>query len=110
MVGGTWTNARKQEKETRSVDKPRLIVKLQLPTHAENSSEAEPIQPTPAGENIHAHSSSEAAEAAVRVADAKFNRDPDSLTTYELKTLLRAAGKPVVGLKADLLARLSNEE
>ncbi len=36
-------------------------------------------------------------------------RDPASLTVAEFRTLLRAEGKPVSGLKADLLARLLND-
>ena len=41
-------------------------------------------------------------------ATAKFLRDPKSLNVAELKTLLRADGKPVSGKRSDLLARLTS--
>ena len=41
-----------------------------------------------------------------QVATESGNEDYDSMTVAQLKELLKAAGKPVSGKKADLIARL----
>ena len=49
----------------------------------------------------------EAAEEAPAPAEEASNPAYESMTVAELKELLKAAGKPVSGKKADLIARLN---
>lgn len=50
------------------------------------------------------------AQERIDAVQTKFLRDPQSLTVADLKTLLRAEGKPVSGKKADLLDRLFEDD
>ena len=60
----------------------------------EAEAEAEPVQ-------------EEAAPAEEAAPSEDAGADYDSMTVAELKELLKAAGKPVSGKKADLIARLN---
>ena len=44
----------------------------------------------------------------ISVSDAEDSSDYNSMTVAELKDLLKAAGKPVSGKKADLIERLNS--
>ena len=74
----------------------------------EADSKADDDQEAPAKEEEPVEASPEEAPAEEAPAEAASNdADYASMTVAELKELLKAAGKPVSGKKADLVARLS---
>ena len=69
--------------------------------------EEEDDQPEAAEEAPAEEAAAEPAEEAPAAAEAASTPDYASMTVAELKELLKAAGKPVSGKKADLIARLN---
>ena len=64
-------------------------------------------QPEAAEEAPAEEAAAEPAEEAPTAAEDASTPDYASMTVAELKELLKAAGKPVSGKKADLIARLN---
>ena len=71
----------------------------------DGDAEQEVAEAEPAAEPAATEDAAPAAEEAAPAEDA--SADYDSMTVAELKELLKAAGKPVSGKKADLIARLN---
>ena len=89
-----------EAEEEEVVDAPSILDAVEA---VEPKSEKEPAKEAPAEEEV-------AEEAPAKKAPAKKatpSVDHSSMTVSELKELLKAAGKPVSGKKADLIARLN---